>query len=139
MISDSISSAILTIGIKASIPIATEIQEVVRNLRTNLGVDVSLLDAWDGVHAPDGCFRSDGWELIPKFVGDTNCLMFLPGASEFWRFRNGNDLHAVLRECPAFEFYVCDENASYLLCSNHHDFVIGWGTALPWVRGLASN
>ncbi|MGY3120680.1 hypothetical protein ACVWXQ_004617 [Bradyrhizobium sp. S3.14.4] len=45
----------------------------------------------------------------------------------------GADLLRVLEDCPALEIYVCDEEASYLLCSNHHDFVVGWGAALPWV------
>jgi len=28
------------------------------------------------------------------------------------------------------------EETSYLLCNNHHDFVIGWGEAPQWVARL---
>jgi hypothetical protein len=64
--------------------------------------------------------------------------MFLDGADIVWKFSGGPDLLCVLNECPALEFYVCDEDASYLLCSNHHDFIIGWGAAEPWVERLGS-
>jgi hypothetical protein len=62
--------------------------------------------------------------------------MFLEGARKIWRFRSGSGLLRVLEDSPALEFYVCDKEASYLLCSNHHDFVIGWGAASPWVERL---
>ena len=70
------------------------------------------------------------------YAGGRECLMFLEGARSMWKFRNGLDLLRVLRDCPAMEFYVSDEEASYLLCHNHHDFVIGWGTASRWVEVL---
>lgn len=63
--------------------------------------------------------------------------MFIAGARTIWRLNNGSDLLKVLNECPPLEFYVCDEDARFLLCSNHHDFLIGWGEALDWVSGLA--
>ncbi len=62
--------------------------------------------------------------------------MFLSEAAYIWKFGSGYDLLRVLLECPALEFYVCDEDGSYLLCSNDHDFIIGWGTARPWVETL---
>jgi hypothetical protein len=60
-------------------------------------------------------------------------------ARSVWKFRNGSDLLRVLEDCPALEFYVSDEEASYLLCSNHHDFVIGWGAASQWVGRLQAD
>lgn len=43
---------------------------------------------------------------------------------------------SLLAECPPLEFYVCDEQANYVLCANDHDVVIGWGEATAWVRSL---
>ena len=101
-----------------------------------LGVDMKRRAPWE--HGGEGTQRPDGWELIFKYVGANACLMFLEGADEVWRFQSGRDLLRVLKDCPALEFYVCDDDASYLLCHNHHDFVIGWGGASQWVERLGS-
>jgi len=134
--SDHISSALHATGVHAQVLDAAEKRALVVRLRERLGVDVTSHAPWDNSAGPDGHLRPDGWELIPTYVGAVPCLMFLDRANTVWKFRCGADLLRVLGECPALEFYVCDQEASYLLCSNHHDFVIGWGTAAQWVSGL---
>ena len=138
MSSDLISSALKLTKVHAEVLGAVEKQAVVARLSQRLGVDVTRRAPWDNDAAPDGRLRPDGWELIPHYVGSATCLMFLEGAQTIWKFRNGTDLRQVLKDCPALEFYVCDHEARYLLCSNHHDFVIGWGAAMPWVQSLGS-
>lgn len=138
MSSNHVSSALKVTGIQAELLGAREKQAVVVRLLERLGVDVTRHAPWDDDAAPDGCLRPDGWELIPKYVGTTACLLFLEGAHTVWKLRSGFDLLRVLKDCPALEFYVCDEEASYLLCSNHHDFVIGWGAATTWVESLGN-
>ncbi len=49
---------------------------------------------------------------------------------------SGDALRSLLANSYHFEFYVTDVDASYLICFNHHDFVIAWGTACPWLRQL---
>jgi hypothetical protein len=107
--------------------------EMAALLRSRLGVNVLSHSPWDNSEAPRGLRTTDGWQLIPAYVGTSECVMFVAGASACWTFRDGSDLLRVLEECPALEFYVSDKDASYLLCSNHHDFVIGWGDAAGWV------
>jgi hypothetical protein len=133
---DHISSALSATGVRADVLGAAEKKALVVRLRERLGVDVRAHAAWDDKTAPDGQLRSDGWKKIPTYVGATSCLMFLDGADVVWKFMNGSDLLRVLEECPALEFYICDRDASYLLCSNHHDYVVGWGAAKPWVGRL---
>jgi hypothetical protein len=133
---DPISSALSATGVRAEVLGAAEKKALVVRLSERLGVDVRAHAAWDDKTAPDGQLRSDGWKIIPTYVGATSCLMFLDGANVVWKFRNGSDLLRVLEECTALEFYICDQDASYLLCSNHHDYVVGWGTAKPWVGRL---
>ncbi|MDA9505026.1 hypothetical protein XI09_10005 [Bradyrhizobium sp. CCBAU 11386] len=112
-----------------------ERRSIVISALDRLGVDVTSRAPWDRAPSAQSVGRQkpDGWELIPKYVGTSQCLMFLEGARSIWKFSCGTDLLRVLEDCPALEFYVCDEEASYLLCSNHHDFIVGWGAALPWV------
>jgi len=136
MSSKYVSSALEATRVQAEVLDAEARQEIVTRLGARLGVDVTRRAPWDDDAAPNGCLRSDGWELIPKYVGDAICLMFLEGAQTFWKVNNGSDLLRVLKDCPGLEFYVCDEDARYLLCSNHHDFVMGWGSAGPWVDNL---
>lgn len=136
--SDHISSALRATEVQSEVLGAAEKKALVVRLRERLGVDVAARAPWDHLAAPHGQLRPDGWELIPMYVGSTTCLMFLEGADTVWRFRSGSDLLRVLNECPALEFYVCDQDTSYLLCSNHHDFVIGWGAATQWVDKLGN-
>lgn len=106
---------------------------VVISLMSRLCVNVEASAPWDAIDAPDGKKRSDGWELIPKYIGDAPCLVFSNGAKAIWRFDSGHNLLNFLKNSPAFEYYTCDINCEYLLCSNHHDYVIGWGKAKEWV------
>lgn len=131
-----ISAAIEDAALRAQTLDAPERQVLVARLRERLGVDVTAPAAWNRVSAPDGRQRQDGCELISAYVGNAPCLLFLDGARTIWRFDSGADLLRVLDESPLLEFYVCDEAASYLLCWNHHDFVIGWGAASAWVESL---
>lgn len=133
---DHVSLALTATGVPVAVLGTGEKQAMVLRLLERLGVDVRRHEPWDDNAAPEGRLRPDGWELIPRYVGTTTCLMFLNGANTVWKFMTGSDLLRVLKECPALEFYVCDEDASYLLCSNHHDFVVGWGVAESWVESL---
>jgi hypothetical protein len=134
--SEHVSAAITSASVAAEVLDAGERSAVVLRLRERLGVDVKRHHPWDDRSAPDGRLRPDGWELVPTYMGAEPCLMFLDGADVIWKFATGNDLLRVLKECPALEFYVCNEDAGYLLCSNHHDYLIGWGTAGTWVAKL---
>jgi hypothetical protein len=133
-----VSSGLSAAGVQAEELSARARDALVVSLRERFGIDVAAHQAWDNKIESQGKLRSDGWELIPTFVGDTACHMFLDGAVVVWKFSSGSDLLRVLTECPALEFYICDEVATYLLCSNHHDFLIGWGAAKLWVDHLGS-
>jgi hypothetical protein len=47
------------------------------------------------------------------------------------------DAVAVLAESTGFEFYLTDIDATFLLCFNHHDFLIAAGDARPWLLTCA--
>jgi hypothetical protein len=137
MTSNHVLSALNATGVPAEVLTAPQKKALVVKLRERLGVNVRAHAFWDDKTGSDGQQRADGWKLIPTYVGVRTCLMFLGGADIVWKFRNSSDLLRVLNECPPLEFYVCDQDASYLLCHNHHDFIIGWGVARSWVDRLA--
>jgi hypothetical protein len=118
---------------------AAQRQAIIARLRERLGVDVAARAPWDSPSAPQGRQRHDGWRLVPTQVGAAPCVVLLAGAETMWSLASGSDLLRILTEAPALEFYVCDQDATYLLCSNDHDVVIGWGTASAWVDSLGQN
>ena len=129
-----VSAAVSDTGVQAEVLNEEGRKALVVRLLERLGVNVTSRAPWE--RGGEGKQRPDGWELIPKYVGANACLMFLEGAVEVWKFQSGRDLVRVLNGCPPVEFYVCGEDASYLLCHNHHDFVVGWGAASEWVQQL---
>lgn len=108
-------------------------------LSEKLGVRVDRNQIWGLSNAPSGVFCTDGWKLIATFVGDNPCLLFTQGMNFAIRLNNGKSLLMLIEQCPLFEFYVCDQEASYILCHNEHDYLIGWGKAEPWVQTTGSD
>ncbi|UGY17737.1 hypothetical protein [Bradyrhizobium septentrionale] len=133
---DHIAEAVRETGTRAELLRDAARKALITRLLERLGVDVASHASWDRDTAPRGRLRPDGWELISKYVGAKQCVLFEDRAREIWRFRDGSDLLQILDNCPPMEFYICDEEASYLLCSNHHDYLIGWGAASSWVDQL---
>ena len=52
---------------------------------------------------------------------------------EALRFQSGTDLVAVLEESHRSEFYVTNDNVSWLIAYNDHDYLIGVGEAADWI------
>lgn len=77
----------------------------------------------------------DAWRHISLFPSLGGSVVFWEPRTErkVLRFRSGSDLVAVLDECHRSEFYVTDDEVTYLLCFNHHDYLIGQGLAASWV------
>ncbi|MBR7745285.1 hypothetical protein [Undibacterium baiyunense] len=137
MINEVIAAAVVTTRVSAKLLSSHEREGVVDCLCERLRVDVSSHSPWDKFDAPDGVLNHDGWKLIPSFVGGESCLLMTTSASAVWRLGSGKDLMLILQECPPFEFYVCDIAFNYLVCFNHHDYLVGWGDANLWVNHFA--
>ena len=135
MIPDFLAEAIAFVGVQAYQLDPEATRAATGNLRTQFGIDIRARP-WDSVHAPQGKQKDDGWSLIAGYVGSDPVLLWDGAAKQVWMLACGDDLHAVLEECPAMEFYVCDPALNYLLCSNDHNYVIGWGRAGAWVDRL---
>lgn len=109
-------------------------------LKSAFGDVTSVRPIWETILSSTSRKRINGWSDIGKFVNGSSCLLLLEERGpQVFRLTNGTDLIRLLSECPGFEFYVTDEKFSYLLCHNHHDFLIGAGTAAPWVSELESD
>lgn len=134
--SDHVWDALAETGIPFDFLSEADSESVMELLAERLGIDTAKQWLWDDQSAPSGVHRPDGWRDIAVYVGDRPHLLFVDGHDLVWRLRRGEDLLTLLGAAPALEFYVCDDAATYLLCHNHHDRVVGWGEAETWVRSL---
>ncbi len=80
----------------------------------------------------------DSWRWIAEFVPAEPVYFLFDAQDEraVYQLPSGRSVVEVLDECPGFEFYVADENTTYLLAHNDHDYLFGAGTAAPWVATL---
>lgn len=93
---------------------------------------------WEAVSDCASVQNADAWEWIADFVGARPCVLLFDASEEVEMFGvpSGEALESLLANCSQFEFYVTDVDASYLICFNHHDFLICCGDARAWLEGL---
>jgi hypothetical protein len=98
------------------------------------GTEPTGLELWERFHCDVSQMRSDGWRMICGYAWDRPILLFKDGDRfHGYQFNSGVDLLAVLTNSPGFEFYVTNDDPSFVLCHNHHDYVIGVGACQPWL------
>lgn len=78
------------------------------------------------------------WNYIKDFVKDKECIIFFNQQEdkEMFLIQSGEDLNYILSETFGFEFYITDQQISYLLCFNHHNILYGCGSAEKWINNL---
>jgi len=95
----------------------------------------SDLPTWETFHDFASRRRVNGWRDVAEFVGASECILLTEkDGPDAYYVRNGEDLLKLLEECPGFEFYVTNQMLDYLLCHNHHDYLIGCGVSKEWVE-----
>jgi hypothetical protein len=94
---------------------------------------------WETLRVRASKRRSNGWQDIGQFVGETKCILMIEEGPKAYECENGKTLTNLLEECPGFEFYVTNCESKYLLCHNHHNYLIGCGSAVDWVQSLSDN
>lgn len=79
---------------------------------------------------------SETWQKLDDFLPSSSCILFLEPEETFkaFKFEQVGHLTEVLGECFGFVFYITDDDASYLLSFNDHDYVIASGKAKKWLE-----
>jgi hypothetical protein len=91
---------------------------------------------WESFHDYVSVRAPFGWEILDEFVGENPVLMlFLPWQeSSMVEFSNGSQIPGVLQESYGIEFYITNRETDYLICYNHHDYLIACGhDAIAWL------
>jgi hypothetical protein len=89
---------------------------------------------WENLLSAVAVQDADGWRIIDNYLLGASFLIFFDEAEDksMIEVSAGASLTGILGECPGFEFYITDPETTYLLCFNHHDFLIGAGRAAQW-------
>ena len=61
-------------------------------------------------------------------------LFDLDEEDEMLHVPSGASLDQLLHRTSGFEFYVTDLEGTYLICFNHHDFLVCCGSAKAWLE-----
>lgn len=139
-IADDIESNAAKLGVHAHRLVPEANKRVRAEVVARYARSPSVWPLWDG---PDDGTREEAsvqdasaWRWAAEFVGDAPCILLWSPHDEpdAIRFESGRDLGAVLDEMYLTEFYVTDDEATYLICFNHHDYLIAEGRAVGWLR-----
>jgi hypothetical protein len=92
---------------------------------------------WEGIADARSRYDPTGWSQIDDYLNGRPFLVLFDIIEDnrVLEFPGGTRITPILEECPGFEFYVTDRQASYLICFNHHDFLIATGAAKDWNEG----
>jgi uncharacterized protein DUF6756 len=91
---------------------------------------------WEGLTDELSVQNPDAWRWVSNFVRNTEVLMLFNEQDEstIFKFDNGSQIVPVLAECSVFEFYLTNATIEYLICFNHHNYLIVVGTAVDWLK-----
>lgn len=81
--------------------------------------------------------RNDGWKLAAAYPSNDDIMLVLDGQKwQGYQFESIGDLRLLLAETPRFEFYMTNHAVSYVLCWNHHDYLVGAGDCVGWLTSV---
>ncbi len=85
------------------------------------------------------CADQMGFKRLPELVPDADAPLFFVAEDSSLPFypvyeASARVVSAIIGECYGFEYYLVPEDYAWLLCENHHDYLIGAGQ--PIMQGL---
>jgi hypothetical protein len=128
------------LGVAASALTLEESEALHRGMASRYAGSSERWPLWDGPTEYLAHQDPTAWRLIADFVQDEPCLLLWEPTTErtVIRIERGRELVRVLEEVHRSELYVTDSALSFMLCFNHHDFLIAGGRAASWLEMLRS-
>jgi hypothetical protein len=114
-------------------PEAASIRQAVRS---KFAQDPNADYLWKELRDDFAVQDANAWRWIDEFVVDRRTVMFFDEREESsaFEFERGVDVVRVLEETIGFEFYLTNHTVDYVICFNHHDYLIAVGTAAEWLK-----
>jgi hypothetical protein len=94
---------------------------------------------WENFKEPTRSVKlSEPLSTVADLLGPNEIYWFIVEAweagkkeSAFWLYEmSGQAILLILREVHFFEYYIVDRKMTWLLCENHHNFLIGVGDSI---------
>jgi hypothetical protein len=78
------------------------------------------------------------WELFSNILKDEKVILFFDFSDDktMFSFEDGSVLTEVFENCFRFIFYLTNEENTFLLAFNDHDYLIGAGQAIKWIEDI---
>jgi hypothetical protein len=110
---------------------------VLEQLETRFAHQAPRGELWERLNDSAGHQNAEAWRWIASYLTGRPCILAFSPKDEVdaVELDDGSELVPVLEKCPGFAFYVTNASYSFLLCFNHHDFLIAAGEARDWLRG----
>lgn len=76
------------------------------------------------------------WTWVGEFIKQNDAVLFFNPdvALSAFLVAGGKAVDTLLEETTSVEFYITNRAVDYLLCWNHHDYLIALGSAIPWLQ-----
>jgi hypothetical protein len=135
-LAQDVLNAAKRLGVAASALEPQESAALHRSIAARYGGSADRWPLWDGPTDYPAIQDPAAWRLIADFIHDEPCLLFWEPSTELKviRIERGQELIRILDEVHRSEFYVTDPALSFMLCFNHHNFLIAGGRAAPWLQ-----
>ncbi len=107
----------------------------IRDRYTKMGEKSDYL--WEEFVDDISKYNPDGWQISCEYPIEQPILFFCDGKSyEGFRFETNYSIHPILSDTPCFEFFITNDAVDFVLCFNHHDYLIGVGNCKDWLSNI---
>ncbi len=136
MICKWIEKAACSMGHEISQLNAVQTETIVDAIRKRFTKHVNKSDnIWEDFIDDVSLKCEDGWKIACEFPEHEPILIFRDKNSYFGYCISSTKLMKhLLGECPGFEFYITNKTVNFVLCFNHHDYLIGVGECKKWIK-----
>jgi hypothetical protein len=137
-IAGEINDAIKKANCHAKQIFGLDVEKIRKELEANFARGSEFWPLWEVLDDQVSVQGENLWVMVGDYrANQQSYLLFNPkDEASMFAFEKGSDIPVVLSDCFAFEFYITDGLGSYLICFNHHDFLIAAGKAKEWLSGI---
>lgn len=138
MIDEWILEAARSTGEVAERISVVEVSQLISEIRRKFTApEINSAFLWEQFENEVSRRNERGWQLLCEYLVSEPILLSEEGESFVgFRFHSQSSLSRVIAESPGFEFYLTDAKATFVICHNHHDCLIGVGACAEWLSQL---
>jgi hypothetical protein len=116
----------------------TEVDTLRCNLAQKFGLKKNYPLNFENMSGKYSVQNEEAWRSISRFLDNSAHYMFYDHSCDHHgiEFYDGKKISDVLERCFGFPFYITDKNNTFVIGMNDHDYLIGVGIAVDWVKTI---